>query len=68
MTAPLVSTSPRAGGSYLPPATVRRRWRDALRVWWREIDKVLLLLILVLMGIGLVAVAAASPASAAPAP
>lgn len=49
MTAPLVSPSPRAGGSYLPPPTVQRRWRDALRVWWREIDKVVLLLIMVLM-------------------
>ena len=64
MTAPLTTPAPRAGASYLPPPTVRRRWRDALRVWWREIDKVLLLLIMVLMGIGLVAVAAASPASA----
>jgi cell division protein FtsW len=43
---------------------VQRRWRDALRIWWREIDKVLLLLIGLLMAIGIVAVAAASPASA----
>jgi cell division protein FtsW len=54
----------RGSGNYLPPATIQRRWRDKLRVWWREIDKVLLLLIVALMSIGLIAVAAASPASA----
>ena len=27
--------------TYLPPASVQRRWRDNLRIWWREIDKVL---------------------------
>lgn len=53
-----------APGTYLPPATVQRRWRDNLRIWWREIDKVLLGLIVALMAIGIVAVAAASPASA----
>jgi cell division protein FtsW len=63
MTAPYTPAA-RGAGNFLPPVPVQRRWRDALRVWWREIDKVLLLLILVLMGIGLVAVAAASPASA----
>ena len=35
-----------------------------LKIWWREIDRVLLFLILTLMAIGTVAVAAASPASA----
>lgn len=35
-----------------------------LRIWWREIDRVLLCLVLLLMAIGTVAVAAASPASA----
>ena len=35
-----------------------------LRIWWREIDRVLLALVLVLMALGSVAVAAASPASA----
>jgi len=48
----------------LPPVPVPRRWRDRVRIWWREIDKLLLLLIVLLMGIGIVAVAAASPASA----
>nr|WP_137676283.1 putative peptidoglycan glycosyltransferase FtsW [Parerythrobacter lutipelagi] len=35
-----------------------------LKIWWREIDRVLLFLILALMAIGTAAVAAASPASA----
>jgi cell division protein FtsW len=65
MTAPGYSaTAARGPGAYLPPVPVQRRWRDGLRIWWREIDKLLLLLIGLLMGIGLVAVAAASPASA----
>lgn len=42
----------------------RRTYRGELAVWWREIDRVLLLLVLALMAIGTVAVAAASPASA----
>ena len=47
------------------PVPVQRGWSDSLRIWWREIDKVLLGLIVLLMGLGVVAVAAASPASAA---
>jgi cell division protein FtsW len=43
---------------------LQRAWRDELRIWWREIDKVLLGLIAVLMLIGTAAVAAASPATA----
>ena len=65
MTAPAYSPAARSGGNYLPPVPVQRRWRDGLRIWWREIDKVLLALILLLMAVGIVAVAAASPASAA---
>ena len=38
--------------------------KRALRIWWREIDRVLLVLVLSLMAIGALAVAAASPASA----
>ena len=65
MTAPAYTPPASRGRSnYLPPVAMQRRWRDAWRIWWREIDKVLLLLIGLLMGIGLVAVAAASPASA----
>ncbi|WP_296717866.1 FtsW/RodA/SpoVE family cell cycle protein [Erythrobacter sp.] len=58
------SPSASSAGSYLPPATVQRRWRDNLRVWWREVDRVMLGLIVLLMAIGMIAVAAASPASA----
>ena len=38
--------------------------RHAVLVWWREIDRVLLVLVLLLMAIGTAAVAAASPSSA----
>ena len=64
MTVPAYTPTARRAGGYLPPVPVQRSWRDALRIWWREIDRVLLLLIALLMGIGLIAVAAASPASA----
>ena len=64
MTAPAYTSAPRGAGNFLPPVPVQRRWRDALRIWWREIDKLLLGLILLLMAVGMVAVAAASPASA----
>lgn len=40
------------------------RFQTELRIWWREIDRVLLFLVLSLMAIGTVAVAAASPSSA----
>lgn len=46
-------------GPQFPRTRVQR-----LRIWWREIDRVLLGLILVLMTIGAVAVAASSPSSA----
>lgn len=64
MTQPVYSSVLRGSGNYLPPVPVQRRWRDGLRIWWREIDKVLLLLIGLLMAFGTIAVAAASPASA----
>jgi cell division protein FtsW len=65
MTVPAYTPSASRGrGNFLPPVPAQRRWRDALRVWWREIDKGLLALIGLLMAIGMVAVAAASPASA----
>lgn len=55
---------PRSGANL--PATTRRPgdWRGDLRIWWREIDRVLLTLILLLMAFGTAAVFAASPASA----
>lgn len=50
---------------FYAPVPVQRGWSEVLRIWWREIDKVLLGLILLLMALGVVAVAAAAPASAA---
>ena len=41
---------------------MKRNWRSEFAIWWREIDRTLL--VLVLMAIGAAAVAAASPASA----
>lgn len=46
------------------PDQFRKSKRAELRIWWREIDRVLLGLIIALMVIGTAAVAAASPASA----
>lgn len=56
--------APTRSGRFAAPVPVQRNWSDGLRIWWREIDKVLLALILLLMALGVVAVAAASPASA----
>ena len=42
----------------------KQRHRSDLAIWWREIDRGLLLLVLILMAIGTAAVAASSPASA----
>ncbi len=39
-------------------------WRGEVRLWWREVDRMLLGLVLLLMLVGTVGVAAASPASA----
>lgn len=55
---------PRAGERSAPATYLRRGWRDELRIWWRELDHVLLAIVLLLMAGGAVAVAAASPASA----
>ena len=43
---------------------MRRDWKRDLRIWWREVDRWLLLFVLLLMAVGTLAVAAASPASA----
>ena len=52
-------------GERAPVAPRFKQSRKAqLRVWWREIDHVLLALVLALMALGAIAVAAASPASA----
>ena len=56
-----------ASQSFNAPAAqvrYRRSRRSEFAIWWREIDRVLLVLILALMAMGAVAVAAASPASA----
>lgn len=42
----------------------RQSRRAELRIWWREIDRVLLGLVLIVMAMGTLAVAVASPASA----
>ena len=48
-----------AGSTRLPTSRKRELW-----IWWREIDRPLLVLVLLLMAIGWIGVAAASPASA----
>ena len=45
-------------------ARQKHSWRHELLIWWREVDRVLLVLVLLLMAMGAAAVAAASPASA----
>ncbi len=54
----------REGRAFHPPVPKRGNWFGELRVWWREIDKVLLTLVVLLMMLGTAAVAASSPASA----
>jgi cell division protein FtsW len=55
-------------GVGLAPSNNRQRYRRNRRgefaIWWREIDRLLLMLILSVMAIGTAAVAASSPASA----
>ena len=66
-THPSATPRPAVPGATRGPATTqryRRNRRSELIIWWREIDRVLLLLVLILMAIGTAAVAAASPASA----
>ncbi|HEY8604661.1 putative peptidoglycan glycosyltransferase FtsW [Tsuneonella suprasediminis] len=55
---------PRAGRSPANEPRFRTTRIGELKIWWREIDRVLLFLILAMMAIGTAAVAAASPASA----
>jgi len=55
---------PRAGERIAAPERYRRSRMTEIKIWWREVDRVLLFLILALMAIGMAAVAAASPASA----
>lgn len=55
---------PRYGDRPAAAPALKRDRRMEMKIWWREIDRVLLALVLLLMAIGSVAVAAASPASA----
>jgi cell division protein FtsW len=55
---------PRSGHAAPAQARYPASKRAELKIWWREVDRVLLGLILLLMAIGTAAVAAASPASA----
>lgn len=55
---------PRAGERAAIPERYRGSKRAEFKIWWREIDRVLLAFVLLLMAIGTVAVASASPASA----
>ena len=64
MTSPGSYSQPRGDATFHAPVPLRRAWRERVRVWWREIDKVLLVLIVLLMLLGTAAVLAASPASA----
>lgn len=57
-------SQPRGDATFHAPVPMRRIWRERVRVWWREIDKVLLVLIVLLMLMGTAAVMAASPATA----
>jgi cell division protein FtsW len=55
---------PRPGERAAQPAQFPRSRKRQLQIWWRELDRVLLILVLMLMTIGAISVAAASPASA----
>ena len=55
--------SPASVSPRICPRASLSRWSE-LKIWWREIDRVLLLLVLLLMSLGTIAVAAASPATA----
>ncbi len=55
---------PRSGPALAGPARYPQSRRAELRIWWREVDRVLLALVLLLMALGTAAVFAASPASA----
>ncbi len=59
---PFIPQTCRASGD--ATAHLRRNRRNEFAIWWREIDRVLLVLVLALMLIGDAAVAASSPASA----
>ena len=55
---------PRSAAAARAPSRYPASKRAELKIWWREVDRVLLGLILLLMALGTAAVFAASPASA----
>jgi cell division protein FtsW len=55
---------PRAGANSASQARYPTSTGAQLKVWWREVDRVLVALVLLLMAVGTAAVFAASPASA----
>jgi cell division protein FtsW len=55
---------PRSGAALRAPSRYPATRRAELKIWWREVDRVLLALVLLLMALGTAAVFAASPASA----
>ncbi len=55
---------PRAGERIVSSERFQSSKRAELKIWWREIDRVLLFLVILLMAFGTAAVAAASPATA----
>ncbi|WP_296680093.1 FtsW/RodA/SpoVE family cell cycle protein [Novosphingobium sp.] len=61
---PFVPSAGRTSPEAAQAARRARNHRSEFAIWWREIDRVLLVLVLTLMAIGAVAVAASSPASA----
>lgn len=48
----------------IAPTGILRFWNNRGRIWWHELDKVMLGLVILLMALGTVAVAAAAPAAA----
>ncbi|MDG6077637.1 cell division protein FtsW [Erythrobacter litoralis] len=63
ITQPFVPGATRRKPAHMPRGQISK-WSE-LKIWWREIDRVLIGLVLLLMTLGTIAVAAASPAGAA---
>ncbi|RDC59348.1 putative lipid II flippase FtsW [Alteripontixanthobacter maritimus] len=59
-----VRPSPAGNAANPYAAQIAHAAQSEIKIWWREIDRWLIVLVLMLMAIGTVAVAAASPASA----
>ena len=63
ITQPFVPGAARRKPAHVPRGQISK-WSE-IKIWWREIDRVLIGLVLLLMTLGTIAVAAASPAGAA---